>query len=333
LETIMPDPELSEPQYVIDARTMDPGNLAKKYPAVRAAYQTAKKRATKDGNWAFKHINDFLLAVGPRSSLEHSVDRFPRPTGPYAPGNVRWATPKEQANNRTTNKHVTVSGETLTYAEAGERFEVPADTIRKRKDRGWSDHDAVTGKRSSTPAPEPEDPSLIPAPPDRQSRFAYVPRMPTTELPLNEWPFPPDISAEIERRFQNDCEAGGTRLHRLRRQLCAYEDRIKKHYEPLSAEVRGRLEAAEEHMDEPDPETGETAWRCKPEKQAAYQARYDQLTAEWHRLAAEQDDMLAPFLALRHDADTRDREDRLPRFWRAVARDARSRRADRLEGF
>ncbi len=52
-------------------------------------------------------FEEWYAELGPRPSPKHSVDRWPDPWGHYEPGNVRWATAKEQLANRRKPRRTT----------------------------------------------------------------------------------------------------------------------------------------------------------------------------------------------------------------------------------
>lgn len=76
------------------------------YDASHVAYRHYGGRGiTIDDLWSRfvvgidKGFKAFLKHVGPAPSSRHSIDRI-RVDGNYTPGNIRWATDKEQAANR-----------------------------------------------------------------------------------------------------------------------------------------------------------------------------------------------------------------------------------------
>lgn len=63
--------------------------------------------------WLGEHgFENFLAHIGPRTSPKHSLDRWPNQNGNYEPGNVRWATQKEQCRNLRNNRFATHEGKT-----------------------------------------------------------------------------------------------------------------------------------------------------------------------------------------------------------------------------
>ena len=85
----------------------------------------------------------FLAAVGSRPGQEYSLDRIDNDRG-YEPGNVRWATRKEQQRNTRMAKPIRVGKLLLTREAWAERTGVSASAIRRRLKEGWKPEFAVS---------------------------------------------------------------------------------------------------------------------------------------------------------------------------------------------
>jgi hypothetical protein len=94
-----------------------------------------------------KDFAAFFAAVGPRPSPRHSVERINNSKG-YVPGNLKWATMKEQARNTRRNHLLTYKGKTQPIAAWAEELNLKDKLISERILKlGWS-----TEKALSTPA-------------------------------------------------------------------------------------------------------------------------------------------------------------------------------------
>lgn len=90
-----------------------------------------------------KSFEAFLRGVGERPSLGHSLDRIDGTKG-YVPGNVRWATHREQQSNRSNNTRLTFNGETLIAIEWARKLGMKPNTLYMRLASGWSLERALT---------------------------------------------------------------------------------------------------------------------------------------------------------------------------------------------
>lgn len=83
-------------------------------------------------------FENFLADMGERPKGT-TLDRYPDMGGNYEPGNCRWATMKEQQNNRRNNVVLEYLGERLTISRWAERSGIRPLTLRYRVLKlGWS---------------------------------------------------------------------------------------------------------------------------------------------------------------------------------------------------
>ena len=139
--------------------------ILQKYSLSRADYNTiytartrAIERCYNPKNPSYKHYGPRGITVckewleNPESFIKWSVengwarglslDRVDNDKG-YSPDNCRWATPKQQANNRSDNIYLEHDGVTRTMKEWCEIFNVPHFLPCNRYRRGERDFDAL----------------------------------------------------------------------------------------------------------------------------------------------------------------------------------------------
>ncbi len=85
----------------------------------------------------------FLADIGRAPTPKHTVDRIDGNKG-YEPGNVRWATQKEQHNNKSSNRWFEFRGDRLTMVMMAEKYGMSRNAFYARLKMGWSLEDALT---------------------------------------------------------------------------------------------------------------------------------------------------------------------------------------------
>lgn len=87
----------------------------------------------KDGQ---KNFYKWAIENGYKKGM--TIDRIDN-NGNYTPENCRWATPKTQAYNRSTNSYITIHGKTQTVSEWADEIGITRGAMQNRLRYGWSE--------------------------------------------------------------------------------------------------------------------------------------------------------------------------------------------------
>lgn len=85
----------------------------------------------------------FLSDMGTKPFAKATIERI-QTNGNYEKSNCKWATWKEQQNNKSSNKILTLNGESLTVSQWIDKTGLKRGMVYQRIYRGWSDERILT---------------------------------------------------------------------------------------------------------------------------------------------------------------------------------------------
>lgn len=88
-------------------------------------------------------FGNFISDIGKRPTKSHTLDRIDNNKG-YFKENCRWATRKEQSNNRDVTVRITAFGVTRPLVDWSQDSGIKRDTIRSRLRSGWDSESSIS---------------------------------------------------------------------------------------------------------------------------------------------------------------------------------------------
>ncbi len=135
----------SEQLYKTRLHTIWSGMKSRCYRQKDIAWKWYGKKGIKMCEEWDKSFNEFYKWANSHGYKENlTIDRIDS-EGDYSPENCRWATMKEQQNNRKSNRKVTYRSETKTVSQWAEQYGMPPSVIIWRLNH-WDDLDDVFHK-------------------------------------------------------------------------------------------------------------------------------------------------------------------------------------------
>lgn len=92
---------------------------------------------TMYSGWANSY-EEFAAYIGEPPGPEYSLDRIENSKG-YEPGNVRWATPEEQMENRACTLRISFEGVEVPLTKVAKALGIDYGTLAYRYRKGWPD--------------------------------------------------------------------------------------------------------------------------------------------------------------------------------------------------
>lgn len=99
------------------------------------------------GKYGFRNFYNWAMLNGYSETL--TIDRIDV-NGNYEPSNCRWITNKEQCNNKRNNRYIEIDGETLTFRQWCDKYNISPGAVYGRMNKGMDFETALKTPKKKT---------------------------------------------------------------------------------------------------------------------------------------------------------------------------------------